>query len=62
MYTYWFEIITEDSELCGEEFFVEANTMHEAHEIVDTYFPNEDTLCHGKVSEVEAEMMGFDTY
>lgn len=62
MKTYWFEIIGEDSILCGEQFFVEAETLIEANKIVDDYFPDEITLCYGDVSDFEAEMMGYDTY
>lgn len=64
MSTYWFEIIGEYSDLCGEEFFTElVNATKEqhiayAHEI----FPNEEIKCYGKVSSFEAEMMGLDTY
>lgn len=62
--TYWFEIVGEDSEICGEEFFTELeNATKEqhiayAHEI----FPNEKIVCWGKVTQTEAEMMGLDTY
>lgn len=62
MNTYWFEVVGEDSILCGEQFFVEADNYDEAHAIVNEYFPNEEITCYGKVSEYEAEMMGFDTY
>lgn len=62
MNTYWFEVVGEDSILCGEQFFVEADNYDEAHAIVNEYFPNEEIACYGKVSEYEAEMMGFDTY
>ena len=65
--TYWFGIIGEDSNLCGEEFFVEVEAPREiaktiaitrAHEI----FPDEEIEVYGRVSETEAEMMGLDTY
>lgn len=62
--TYWFEIVGEDSDLCGEEFFTELEDATKeqhiayAHEI----FPDEKLRCIGKVSAVEAEMMGLDTY
>lgn len=63
MRTYWFEIISEDSEFCGEEFFVEAKTKVEAQKIVCELFPEEKAIkCYGTVTELEAEMMGFDTY
>lgn len=62
MKTYWFEIIGEDSILCGEEFFVEEETLGKAWDLVDEYFPDEVTLYKGIVSDFEAEMMGYDTY
>lgn len=67
--TYWFEIIGEDSDLCGEEFFVEIQnafdarvTEEEAIAYAQRLFPNEELDCHGMVTEFEAEMMGLDTY
>lgn len=62
--TYWFEVVGEDSEMCGEEFFVELENADEkaatayAHKI----FPCEELNCLGKVTSFEAEMMGLDTY
>ena len=62
--TYWWEIVDENSDLCGEEFFTElkdatrADHTKYAHEI----FPDERLKCLGKVSFAEAEMMGLDTY
>ena len=62
--TYWFAIVGEDSDLCGEEFYTELeNATKEqhiayAHEI----FPNEELRCYGVVSPFEAEMTGLDTY
>lgn len=62
MKTYWFEIVGEDSILCGEQFFVEEENFDLAKAIVDEYFPDEEITCYGTVSEYEAEIMGFDTY
>lgn len=62
--TYWFVIVSEDSDICGEEFFTElkdaSRTRHiaYAHEL----FPDEEIKCYGKVSRAEADMMGLDTY
>ena len=62
--TYWFEIIGEDSDLCGEEFFTELeNATKEqhityAHEI----FPDEELRYVGKYAPEEAEILGYDTY
>ncbi len=62
-YTFWFEVTDEESELCGEEFFVEAPTIDDAIATARVYFPVEIELtCHGKVREEFAEMMGYDTY
>lgn len=62
--TYWFEIVGEDSDLCGEEFFTELpNATKEQHVIyAHEVFPHEELRCYGKVSAAEAEMMGLDTY
>lgn len=62
--TYWWEIIDEDSELCGEQFFTELNTDDVAeHKLLAIrYFPIEALRCLGTVTEVEAEAMGLDTY
>lgn len=62
--TYWFEIIGEDSDLCGEEFFTELeNATKEQHiAYANKIFPNEKLRCIGRVSRAEAEMMGLDTY
>ena len=70
--TYWWAIIDEDSELCGEEFFTELNVdiesmtkeeLKEMHrEYAQSIFPNEKLTCYGRVSATEAEMMGLDTY
>lgn len=65
--TFWFEVIGEDRNLCGEEFFVEVNADEEnpratAGDIAAEYFPNEKLKCYGRVSRAQAEMMGLDTY
>lgn len=62
--TYWWIIEDENSDLCGEEFFTELKDADKkAHaEYVKELFPNEKPKCLGKVSSVEAEMMGLDTY
>lgn len=65
--TFWFEVISEDSNLCGEEFFVEVNADEEnpcatAGNIAAENFPNEELKCLGRVSWAQAEMMGLDTY
>ena len=62
--TYWFEIVGENSDLCGEEFFTALqNADKKAHvAYAKEIFPGEKIKCLGKVSEEEAEMMGLDTY
>ena len=65
--TFWFEVIGEYSDLCGEEFFVEVNADEEnsratASDIAAENFPNEKLKCHGRVALEMAEMMGLDTY
>ena len=65
--TYWFEVVGEDSDFCGEEFFVEVGCFEEdplasAWDVAVSNFPDEELECHGKVSFGFAEMMGYDTY
>ena len=62
--TYWFEIIGEGSDLCGEEFFTELENATKEQHIAYAHevFPDEELRCIGKVSAAEAEMMGLDTY
>lgn len=65
--TFWFEVIGEYSDLCGEEFFVEVNADEEdpraiAGNIAAENFPNEKLKCNGRVPLEMAEMMGLDTY
>lgn len=63
--TYWWEIIDEDSDLCGEEFFTELNngTREDHLKYVQELFSKYTKIhCLGKVTEKEAEMMGLDTY
>lgn len=62
--TYWFGIVGEYSDLCGEEFFTELkNASKEEHiKYAQEQFPNEELKCYGRVSEEYAEMMGLDTY
>lgn len=62
--TYWFGIVGEDSDLCGEEFFTELQDATRADHIsyAQEIFPNEKIRCYGKVSPTFAEMAGLDTY
>ena len=62
--TWWWEIIGEESDLCGEEFFTELEDATKADHTayVHELFPNEEVRCVGKVTAYEAEIMGLDTY
>lgn len=62
--TYWWEIIDENSELCGEQFFTELKSAEYIDHViyVQKLFPAEKVKSLGEVSEEEAEMMGLDTY
>lgn len=62
--TYWFAIVGEYSDLCGEEFLTELeNASKQEHiDYAHRLFSNEEIRCYGRVSEFEAEMMGLDTY
>lgn len=63
-YTFWFEIVGEDSDLCGEEFFTELKTADKTEHVkyAQSIFPGEKIKCYGKVSAAYAEMVGLDTY
>lgn len=62
--TFSFEIVGENNEYCGYEFFVEAETLSEAWDIVAEEVESclDDVKCYGEISFEEAEMYGFDTY
>ena len=57
-----FEIIGEESEYCGEMFFVQCDTIEEAEDIVKIYFTDEEVKYLGLFDDEEAEAMGYDTY
>ena len=65
---YLFEVIGEDSDLCGEQFFVEVDYTYEddplavAKDIAAENFPDEELACYGPFSPAYAEMCGLDTY
>lgn len=65
---WWFEVVGEDSELCGEEFFVQVkrvpgdNGKAEALLIAEDNFPGEELRCLGWVTDETAEDIGLDTY
>ena len=64
--TWWFEVIDEDSDLCGEEFFVEVGSSEDplsiAWDIAAENFGDVKMKCLGRVSAFQAERMGLDTY
>ena len=67
MKDYLFEIVDEDSELCGEQFFVECDSWEEAWQVVIDNFGKDAMLYHkiegiGEYSLEEAEILGYDTY
>lgn len=62
MWDFMFEVVGEDSDLCGEQFFVECNTLVSAREIASDNFPDEELRYCGKYSIEEAEWIGLDTY
>ena len=62
MKDYLFEIIDEDSDYCGEQFFVECESLADAWEIANGNFPDVTLEYYGPYSVEEAEMLGLDTY
>lgn len=55
---YWFQDLES-----GEEFFVVEQNRKLAFELAKHYFGEDAELkCYGVVDEVEAELMGLDTY
>lgn len=62
MWNYLFEIVGEESEYCGEMFFVQCDTIEEAEDIVKIYFTDEEVKYLGLFDDEEAEEMGYDTY
>ena len=62
MKTFWFEVVDEDSENCGEQFFVESDSLEMAWDIAVENWGDTKLDCLGKVSYYFAEMMGYDTY
>lgn len=62
MWNYLYEIVGEESEFCGELFFVQCDTFKEAEEILKIYFTDEKLHYIGLFDDEEAEAMGYDTY
>lgn len=61
---YLFEFVSEDSDNCGEQFFVELFdvTEEDAIKYALDLFPDEELAYCGEYSVKEAEEIGFDTY
>ena len=61
---YLFEFVDEDSENCGELFFVELFDVEEKDAIKYALdlFPDEELTFLGEYSVEEAEELGYDTY
>lgn len=59
-----FEDTNEESELCGEIFFVQCNNLREAFDIIakETNFEIENLICLGAFDDDDAEVLGYDTY
>lgn len=61
-YNWLFEIIDDESEYCGEEFFVYETDREKAWHVARIYFPFDKMVCRGSFSDYVADMMGYDTY
>lgn len=59
---YWFGVVGEYDEHCGEEFIIAAASAIEARSTANKLFPGEKIQSYGRVSEFESEMMGLDVY
>lgn len=63
---YLFEVLGEESDYCGERFFVEVLNNEDARDmawdIATENFPYEELECIGTYSPSQAEAMGYDTY
>ena len=62
MNNYLFEVVSEYSEACGEQFFIQSDNYQEAEEILAQYFWGDEVKYLGRYSDEEAEIMGLDTY
>lgn len=61
---YLFEFVGEDSDNCGEQFFVELFDVdkEDAIKYALDLFPDEELYYCGEYSVEEAEELGYDTY
>ena len=61
MIDYLFEIVDEDSELCGERFFVEREEIYDAWIVAQENFPDEKLELIGAYYPEDAEILGYET-
>ena len=60
---YLFENVNEDSDWCGEQFFIECKENEDPWIIVKMNFcTTEDFELIGEYTPEEAEILGYDTY
>lgn len=69
MYNFLFEITDLNSDYCGEMFFVQENKVYsyeyaytEAWNVAMQVADDAVIKCLGNFSDIQAEMMGYDTY
>lgn len=62
MIDYLFEIVDEDSDCCGECFFVECAKDENPWDVIAEYFGNTEIVFIDKYTPAEAEILGYDTY
>jgi len=71
MMNYLFEIMGEDSNLCGEQFFVQidpnafktaSKALEQAYKIARKNFDGEEVLVQGIYNDDMAEYLGYDTF
>ena len=60
MIDYLFEVIGEDSDLCGEQFFVECEEIYDAWVIAQKKFPDEKLKLMGAYCPEEVEILNHD--
>ena len=62
MRDFLFTIVGEDSDNCGEQFFVECDTLEDAWQVVHENFENEEVEYICEYHPAIAEAIGLDTY
>lgn len=61
MIDYLFEIVDEDSELCGERFFVEREEIYDAWIVAQENFPDEKLELIGAYYTEDGKILGYET-